>query len=473
MKKTKIIATLGPASSTVEIMKELLQSGLSAGRINFSHGSHEEHGDRIAKFKQAREELGLAAPLVLDTKGPEIRTKDFNENKVQLIAGNKFTITTDDIIGDDTKVAVTYADFAKDLKPGNRVLIDDGLVELVVESIEGNNVHCRIVNSGVLSHKKGVNLPDSKVNLPAITQKDIDDIKFGITQGFDYIAASFIRSAADVLAIRKVLEENNGTHIEIISKIENREGVENIDSILEVTDGIMVARGDLGVEIPPEEVPLVQKMLIEKCNRAGKLVVTATQMLESMITNPRPTRAEASDVANAIFDGTDCIMLSGETAKGDYPVNAVQMMTRIATMIEASDLYANRTNIPASSLANSTNAASHAVATMADDLNVSTIVSLTSTGFTARMVSRYRPNAPIIAITDKENVCRKLNLIWGVQGVMVEKSFEELKDNMSEYGAAKAKELGFAKAGDDVVVVAGYPVGVAGSTNTIKVEKVK
>ncbi len=265
MRKTKIIATIGPASNSKETLKKLMEAGLTAGRINFSHGSHESHGETIQKFKEVREELGLDLPLILDTKGPEIRTKDFNKDAIKLEVGQKFVITTDDIIGDETKVAVTYEDFAKDLKAGNRVLIDDGLVELVVDSVEGNNVNCTVKNSGVLSHKKGVNLPDSKVNLPSLTEKDIADIKFGITQGFDYIAASFIRSADDVLAIKKVLEENNGTHIDIISKIENREGVDNIDSIMEVTDGIMVARGDLGVEIPPEEVPLVQKMLINKC----------------------------------------------------------------------------------------------------------------------------------------------------------------------------------------------------------------
>ncbi len=476
MRKTKIIATLGPAcTSSVDSIKALMNAGLSAGRVNFSHGSHESHGETIAKFKQAREELNKNIPLVLDTKGPEIRTRDFKVDKIELKQGNKFTITTDDIIGDETIVSVTYADFAKDLKVGNRILIDDGLVELVVESIDGNNVHCEIKNSGVLSHKKGVNLPDSKVNLPSLTEKDIEDIKFGIKQGFDYIAASFIRSADDVLAIKKVLEENDGTHIEIISKIENREGVDNIDSIMEVTDGIMVARGDLGVEIPPEEVPLVQKLLIKKANVAGKIVVTATQMLESMITNPRPTRAEASDVANAIFDGTDAIMLSGETAKGDYPVEAVEMMHRIATMTEDSLMYTKqkKNNFLDPSI---TNAISHASCSMAQDLDAKAVVAITSSGFSARMVSRFRPSSKIIAITDDIRVCRKLNLVWGVQAVMTSTPFKVINDSNSDifaYCADVAKSTGVCEVNDKVVVVAGHPVGVAGSTNVMKVEVIK
>ncbi len=472
MRKTKIIATIGPASSSADTLRALVDAGLSAARVNFSHGSHEEHAEKIATIKQIREEKQKPVALVLDTKGPEIRTKDFNENKIQLTAGNKFTITTDDIIGDETKVAVTYADFAKDLKPGNRVLIDDGLVELVVDSIEGNNVHCTIINSGVLSHKKGVNLPDSKVNLPSLTEKDIADILFGIEQGFDYIAASFIRSANDVKAIKKILAENNASHIEIISKIESREGLDNIDEIIEVTDGIMVARGDLGVEIPPEEVPLAQKMLITKCRNAGKLVVTATQMLESMISNPRPTRAEASDVANAIFDGTDAIMLSGETAKGDYPVESVQMMHRIAV---ATEEEAAKRKIKLDSLeATTTNAMTHASCTVAKDISAGCIAAVTSSGFSARMVSRFRPSSKIVAITDKENVCRKLNLVWGVEPILTESSFADLKDvDMCSLAAFEAKKGGHVSVGENIVVVAGHPVGISGTTNTVKVETVK
>ncbi len=471
MRKTKIICTIGPASESLEVLRELVDAGLSAARINFSHGSHEEHGEKIARVKQVREEKGKYIPLILDTKGPEIRTKDFYQNKVQLTAGNKFTITTDDIVGDETKVAVTYANFAKDLKVGNRVLIDDGLVELVVENIEGNNVNCRIVNSGVLSHKKGVNLPDSKVNLPALTEKDIADIKFGITQDFDYIAASFIRSANDVLEIKKILKEHNAEHIEIISKIENREGLDNIDAIIEVTDGIMVARGDLGVEIPPEEVPLAQKMLITKCRNAGKLVVTATQMLESMITNPRPTRAEASDVANAVYDGTDAIMLSGETAKGDYPIEAVKMMSRIASTAE--EAIKDRPNSLEALEPTVTNAMTHASWTVAKDIDTKCIVPVTSSGFSARMVSRFRPKANIIALTDKVSVCRKLNLVWGVEPVFCDIDFATLTQDIFEFAADEVNKAGFADTEDRVVIVAGHPVGVSGSTNTIKVQPVK
>lgn len=474
MRKTKIIATLGPATGTVEVLKDLINAGMSAARINFSHGSYESHGVTISNLIKAREELKQPIPLILDTKGPEIRTKDFATDKVTLKQGEKFTITTDDIIGDEKRVAVTYADFAKDLKVSDRVLIDDGLVELKVLSIEGNDVHCEIMNSGVLSHKKGVNLPDSKVNLPSLTQKDIEDIKFGIEQGFDYIAASFIRSAADILAIRKVLEENNGTHIDIIAKIESREGVDNIDEIMEVTDGIMVARGDLGVEIPPEEVPIVQKQLIEKANDAGKIVITATQMLESMITNPRPTRAEANDVANAIYDGTDVIMLSGETAKGDYPIEAVNMMHRIAITTEASILKNKKLKHKDDLHPSITNAISYATVAIAQDLESPCIIPITSKGFSARMVSRFRPSATILAITENENVLRKLNLVWGVVPMLTEVPFASLVDDSAfEANADFAKRLGFVKENDRVVVVAGLPVGISGTTNTMKVIEIR
>lgn len=472
MRKTKIIATLGPVSNSPEMVKKLIETGMNAVRINFSHGSHESHGETINTVKKVREELGMPIPLILDTKGPEIRTKLLKEEPAKLEKGNKFTLTTDDIEGDSTKVSVTYEDFAKDLHVGATVLIDDGLIELKVLEINGNDVVCEIINSGMLGSRKGINLPNVSIKLPALTEKDIDDIKFGIKMGFDYIAASFIRSASDVLSIRKVLEENGGSDIKIISKIENREGVDNIDAILEVTDGIMVARGDLGVEIPFEEVPIIQKQLIDKCKAKGKLVVTATQMLESMITNPRPTRAEASDVANAIFDGTDAIMLSGETAKGSFPVEAVNAMVRIATKIESSIDYVEKFyNNSCSKTTNITDAISHATCTTASDLNSPCIVAVTKSGFTVREVSKYRPKSLILGLTPDERVQRQLNLTWGCYPYLVD------IDNISsgdlfQNTANIANEKGFAQKGDVIITVGGTPIGQTGSTNTLKAQTV-
>ncbi|MFR4987250.1 MAG: pyruvate kinase [Lachnospirales bacterium] len=472
MRKTKIIATLGPVSNSPEMVKKLIETGMNAVRINFSHGSHESHGETINTVKKVREELGMPIPLILDTKGPEIRTKLLKEEPAKLEKGNKFTLTTDDIEGDSTKVSVTYEDFAKDLHVGATVLIDDGLIELKVLEINGNDVVCEIINSGMLGSRKGINLPNVSIKLPALTEKDIDDIKFGIKMGFDYIAASFIRSASDVLSIRKVLEENGGSDIKIISKIENREGVDNIDAILEVTDGIMVARGDLGVEIPFEEVPIIQKQLIDKCKAKGKLVVTATQMLESMITNPRPTRAEASDVANAIFDGTDAIMLSGETAKGSFPVEAVNAMVRIATKIESSIDYVEKFyNNSCSKTTNITDAISHATCTTASDLNSPCIVAVTKSGFTVREVSKYRPKSLILGLTPDERVQRQLNLTWGCYPYLVD------IDNISsgdlfQNTANIANEKGFAQKGDVIITVGGTPIGQTGSTNTLKAQTI-
>lgn len=472
MRKTKIVATLGPASNSVEQIKALIEAGISAARLNFSHGDHEEHGARIANLKQAREELGAPIPIILDTKGPEIRTRDLVDGKkVQLEEGQTFTITTDDIVGDNTRVAVTYEDITKDLSVGSTVLIDDGLIELNVTDIKGNDVICRVVNSGLLGTKKGVNLPNVHINLPALTEKDIDDIKFGVSVGIDYIAASFIRSAKDVLEIKRVLEECGGSDVQIISKIENRDGVENIDEILEVTDGIMVARGDLGVEIPFEEVPLVQKMLIKKCIEKGKPVITATQMLNSMIDNPRPTRAEVNDVANAIYDYTDAIMLSGETAQGDYPVEAVTAMDRIARKVEESINYAERFNksyLKCLRVRNITSAVSHSACTTANDLNAAIISTITLSGRAVREVAKYRPSTDILGCSPVERTCRQLNLIWGTTPMQVgfeHESMSALFDTL----ANKALELGHAKNGELMVFTGGTPLGTTGSTNTIKV----
>ena len=391
--------------------------------------------------------------------------------KVQLEEGQTFTITTDDIVGDNTRVAVTYEDITKDLSVGSTILIDDGLIELTVIDIKGNDVICRVVNSGLLGTKKGVNLPNVHINLPALTEKDIDDIKFGVSVGIDYIAASFIRSAKDVLEIKRVLEECGGSDVQIISKIENRDGVENIDEILEVTDGIMVARGDLGVEIPFEEVPLVQKMLIKKCIEKGKPVITATQMLNSMIDNPRPTRAEVSDVANAIYDYTDAIMLSGETAQGDYPVEAVTAMDRIARKVEGSINYAERFNksyLKCLRVRNITSAVSHSACTTANDLNAAIISTITLSGRAVREVAKYRPSTDILGCSPVERTCRQLNLIWGTTPMQV--GFEhESMSALFDALADKALELGHAKNGDLMVFTGGTPLGTTGSTNTIKV----
>ena len=398
MRRTKIVCTLGPATDNVETMKELIRCGLDAARVNFSHGTYESHGEMIQKLKQAREEMNAPIPLLLDTKGPEIRIKTFEKDKIRLEEGDLFTLTTDDVPGTQERVSVTYQDLPKDLQKGSRVLIDDGLVELKVESIQGTNVNCVVVTGGTISSRKGVNLPGVQVNLPSLTEKDVEDLKFGIANQFDYVAASFIRSASDVVKIRRVLEENGGESIQIISKIENQEGVDNIDEILEVSDGIMVARGDLGVEIPPEEVPLVQKMLIAKANKRGKPVITATQMLESMVRSPRPTRAEANDVANAIFDGSDAIMLSGETAMGQYPCEAVSTMARIAEKTESSINYGkNLKNNVEMEQTNITNAISFAACTTAAELKTTCVATITKSGFTARMISKHRPVCPIVA----------------------------------------------------------------------------
>ena len=473
MRKTKIIATLGPVSNTPEVVKKLIEAGMDAARINFSHGTHESHSQTINTVKQVSKELNKPIPLILDTKGPEIRTKTLKEDYVKLEKGKTFILTTEDIVGDENRVSVTYADFAKDLNVGATVLIDDGLIELTVKEIIENDVVCEIINSGVLGSQKGINLPNVTINLPALTQKDIDDIKFGIGMDFDYIAASFIRSASDVLEIQKVLKENGGSNIKIISKIENRDGVNNIDEILEVTDGIMVARGDLGVEIPLEEVPIIQKDLIRKCKQKGKVVVTATQMLESMINNPRPTRAEANDVANAIYDGTDTIMLSGESAKGSFPVEAVATMAKIATKIESAINYSKEFfKDKNTSYTDITNAIGHATCTIASDLNAKCIVAISKSGFTANMVSKHRPSSPILVLTPDEKVQRQLNIVWNCSPKLI--NLENLNTgDLFENTAEFTKTTNFAKQGDVIVISAGTPVGISGTTNTLKAQIIK
>ena len=468
MRKTKIIATLGPTCNEVEIMKAMIKNGMDAARVNFSHGTYETQTATINKLKEAREAMGIPIPMILDTKGPEIRIKTFKEEKIYLNQGTTFTLTTQDIEGDEERVAVTYEDLPKDVTVKSRILLDDGLIELQVESITDTDIICRVVNEGFLSSRKGVNVPDVYVNLPALTEQDISDLKFGIKMGFDYVAASFIRSANDILKIRQVLEDNGGSHIKIIAKIESRDGVNNIDSILEVSDGIMVARGDLGVEIPPEEVPMVQKTLIQRSNLLGKIVITATQMLESMTKNPRPTRAEANDVANAIFEGTDVVMLSGETANGLYPIESISMMARIAQTSEGSREYFSKlTDIHTGLKKNITNAISFAGCATAKDINAACIVAVTDSGFAANMVARARPDSPILAITTSDVVCRQLNLTWGCKPMLADNisGNDEVFDVVEEM----ALKSGLAKTGDAVVALAGVPIGIAATTNTLKV----
>lgn len=469
MRKTKIVCTLGPATNDVEIMKQLIQNGMDAARINFSHGTYETHAETIAKLKQAREELNAPIPLILDTKGPEIRVKTFKEDKVRLEEDATFTLTTRDVEGDVNIVSVTYADLPKDVHRGSRILIDDGLIELKVEDITETDVVCKVINGGVVKSRKGVNLPGVEVNLPSLMEKDIEDLKFGVKNGFDIVAASFIRSAEDVLKIRRVLEENGGGQMHIISKIENQQGVENIDKILEASDGIMVARGDLGVEIPPEEVPLVQKILIAKANCIGKPVITATQMLESMVHSPRPTRAEANDVANAIFDGSDAIMLSGETAAGAYPLEAVATMARIALKAESAvDYAAKLANTTEPARVNITNAISMAACATAAELKTAAITTVTKSGFTARMISRYRPACPLIASTSDETVWRQMNLIWGCKPMLY--TGELPRGGVFDTALEIAVKSGLLKNGDTVVSALGMPLGFSGATNTLRVD---
>ena len=471
MRKTKIVCTIGPSSESLPAIKQLIMAGMNVARLNFSHGDYEEQGNRIINIRQACKELNKTVAILLDTKGPEIRTGKLKEDSYELVQDETLILTTEDILGDNKRLSVTYKGLPQDVKIGSTILIDDGLIGLSVTDIRGNDIICRIVNGGTIKSKKGVNVPGVKISLPGITEKDANDIRFGIEQGIDFIAASFVRKASDVLEIRQLLEEHNATHIQIISKIENQEGVDNLDEILEVSDGLMVARGDLGVEIPAEEVPLVQKRMIKKCNLAGKPVITATQMLDSMQRNPRPTRAEASDVANAIFDGTDAIMLSGETAAGKYPVESVLTMSRIAERAEAAldyrEILSRQSRAQQTSI---TEAISQSVANAALDLDVKAIITPTESGYTARMVSKYRPKAPIIAVTRNEDVKRRLCLVWGVVPVSGKEAHDT--DEMFRSAVDNSINEGHVRMGDLVIITAGVPVGRSGSTNLMKVHQI-
>lgn len=471
MRKTKIVCTIGPSSESLENTKKLIMAGMNVARLNFSHGDFEEHGNRIKNIRQACEELNKTVAILLDTKGPEIRTGKLEVEPIELVQDEYITLTTEEILGDKNRLSITYKELPQDVQVGSTILIDDGLIGLTVVEIQGTEIRCRIVNGGTIKSKKGVNVPGVAISLPGITEKDANDIVFGIEQGIDFVAASFVRKASDVLEIRELLKKHNGEHIQIISKIENQQGVDNLDEILEVSDGLMVARGDLGVEIPAEEVPLVQKRMIEKCNLAGKPVITATQMLDSMQRNPRPTRAEASDVANAIFDGTDAIMLSGETAAGKYPVESVLTMSRIAEKAESAlnyrEMFLKQRIAQDTSV---TEAISQSVAISALDLNAKAIISSTESGQTARMVSKYRPEAPIVAVTTQDRTMRRLALTWGVTPVKGEQASST--DEMFDYALQGGVKSGLVKEGDLVVITAGVPLGRSGSTNLLKVDQI-
>ncbi|MCE5035807.1 pyruvate kinase [Staphylococcus haemolyticus] len=473
MRKTKIVCTIGPASESEEMLEKLMKAGMNVARLNFSHGSHEEHKARIDTIRKVADKLGKTIGILLDTKGPEIRTYDMKDGLIMLEKGKEVIVSMSQVEGTPEKFSVTYEDLINDVQVGSYILLDDGLVELQVKDIDKTKgeVKCDILNTGELKNKKGVNLPGVKVNLPGITDKDADDILFGIKEDVDYIAASFVRRPSDVLDIREILERENNHNITIFPKIENQEGIDNIEEILEVSDGLMVARGDMGVEIPPESVPIVQKDLIRKCNKLGKPVITATQMLDSMQRNPRATRAEASDVANAIYDGTDAVMLSGETAAGLYPEEAVKTMRNIAVSAEAAQDYkkllSDRTKLVETSLVN---AIGVSVAHTALNLKVKAIVAATESGSTAVTISKYRPHSDIIAVTPSEHTARQLALVWGAYPVI--KKGRKTTDDLLNNAVATAVETGRVTNGDLIIITAGVPTGEKGTTNMMKLHLV-
>lgn len=470
MRKTKIICTIGPASDSVERLRELMLAGMNVARFNFSHGTHEEQKVKLEKVRQAGRELGFPIATMLDTKGPEIRLRDFEGGKAELEAGQQFILTTEEIMGTALKASISYKNLKNDIQEGTTILIDDGLIEMIVEEIKEEEIVCRVVNGGFVSNHKGVNVPGAVLSMPYISEVDRSDILFGIEMGYELLAASFVRCKEDVLEIRHILEEH-GSDMKIIAKIENMQGIQNLEEILEVSDGIMVARGDMGVEIPMEEVPVLQKKMIQMANARGKYVITATQMLESMIKNPRPTRAEATDIANAIYDGTTAIMLSGESAAGKYPVEAVKTMAKIAEGAEKDIDYGSRMKRGTNEgEADITTAIAYATCTAARDLRAAAIITVTLSGFTAAAISRFKPQSPVIGCTIREKVCRQMNLLWGVSPLMIRQAgtTEELfADAVSE-----AKKAGYVKTGDVVVITAGVPLGTAGTTNMIHVVEV-
>jgi pyruvate kinase len=467
MRKTKIICTIGPASESEEKLKELMLAGMNVARFNFSHGTHEEQKEKLTSVLKVSNELNMPVATLLDTKGPEIRLRDFENGKAELEAGQTFTLTTEEIMGTGNRASITYKNLKNDVKTGMTILIDDGKIEMTIEKITDTDIVCRVINGGAVSNHKGINVPGAILSMPYISDADYEDIKFCAQMGYDFLAASFARTKEDILQVRKILDENN-SKAKIIAKIENMQGIENLDEILDVSDGIMVARGDMGVEIPLEEVPVIQKDMIKKAVAKGKHVITATQMLESMISNPRPTRAETADVANAIYDGTTAIMLSGESAAGKYPVEAVKTMARIAERAEQDIDYRSRMKkTGAAEDVDITTAISHATCTTAMDLNAAAIITVTMSGFTAGMISRYKPGCTIIGCSVNPRVCRQLNLSWGVAPLLIEK--QETADDLFDEAAKAAEKAGLVKKGDIAVLTAGVPLGITGTTNMIRV----
>lgn len=472
MRKTKIVCTLGPATESEEMLKKLMLAGMNVARFNFSHQTHEQHKQRLDFVRRIQKELGVPLTYLLDTKGPELRLGLYKDNqKVTLKTGQEYTLTTRDIFGDENQVSISFKGLPADVKPGNHILIADGLVELEVKSTTDTDIVCLVKNAGTLSNNKNVNVPDAHVSLPFISEKDRADLIFGCENGMDAVAASFTRSAEDVLEMRAILDSHGGSNIKIIPKIENIYGVNNIDEILKVADGVMVARGDMGVNIPIEEIPRIQKMIIRKANALGKISIVATQMLDSMIQNPRPTRAEATDVANAIYDGTGATMLSGETAAGAYPIEAVTTMARIAERTEADIDYKAAFNArPLESDTDVTNAVAHAAVGTAHDTNAKAILTVTQSGYTARFISKFRPACPIISCTPNEQVYRQLNLSSGVVPVLTKSASGA--DDMIETAVQSAIDAGLVQKGELVVITGGIPLGVPGTTNFIKVHVV-
>ena len=470
MRNTKFKCTIGPESEREERFRELLLPGSYVARFNFSHGSHEEHKAKFDRVIKVSSELKLPVATLLDTKGPEIRLKDIEGGKTELVSGQKFILTTEDILGNNEKVTITYKGLKDDINVGTTILIDDGLIEMVVDEINETDIICSVVNGGPISNHKGVNIPGAALSMPYISDVDRSDIMFGCDMDFDFLAASFVRCKEDILEVRKIIEEH-GSHMKIIAKIENTQGIRNLDEILEAADGIMVARGDMGVEIPMEEVPIVQKQMIKKAEALGKHVITATQMLESMIKNPRPTRAEATDIANAIYDGTTAIMLSGESAAGLYPVEAVKTMAKIAERTEEDIDYNSRLRRRKDiDDIDTTTAISHATCTTAMDLKAAAIVTVTISGFTAGMIARYKPSCPIIACSVSPRTCRQLNLAWGVTPIWIAR--ESTAEDLFDEAVHAAEKEGYIKKGDKVVLTAGVPLGVSGRTNMIRVVEV-
>lgn len=468
-RKTKIVCTLGPATDREGVLRQLCLEGMDVARYNLSHGDHEEQKKRFQSLKKIREELNLPIAALLDTKGPEIRIGKMKDGKVMLKEGQIFILSPGDFEGDEHRASITYEDLINDVAVGMPVLIDDGLIEMEVSAIKDGSIYCLVKNGGPVSDHKGINVPEASLTMPFISEKDHSDILFAIDQGFDFIAASFTRTAEDILAVRKILEDHNCSTINVIAKIENKQGVDHIDEIIQVSDGIMVARGDMGVEIPLEDVPVIQKKLIQHAFQSGKRVITATQMLDSMMKNPRPTRAEAADVANAVYDGTSAIMLSGETAAGEHPVEALRTMDRIAMRAEQDIDYRSRLKKrDGPEKPDITDAIAHATCMTAADLKAAAIMTVTSSGHTARMVSKFRPACPIIGCSYREEVCRQMNLSWGVTPLFV--GVKEDSDTLFEQVVDTAVKAGLVEQGEVVVLTAGMPLGVSGTTNMIKVQ---